>query len=84
MSGNMDGVEAPLGPAVPETVTLTNEHFPHLSSYEWLALERMRDVIGKVAVISLLRSTSPEGNSQLYAPRDHVLPKAGCNPCSLN
>src|SRR5690242_10520232 len=60
MSGNMEGVDAPLGPAVPETVELTIEYFPHLSSYEWSELERMRDVIGEAAVISLLRSTSPE------------------------
>jgi hypothetical protein len=56
----MDATGTPLGPAVPETVELTNEYFPHLSSYEWSALERMRDVIGEAAVISLLRSTSPE------------------------
>ncbi|KAF1316786.1 reverse transcriptase, partial [Globisporangium splendens] len=56
----MEGVDAPLGPAVPETVELTNEYFPHLSSYEWSALERMRNVIGEAAVISLLRSASPE------------------------
>ncbi|KAF1327440.1 reverse transcriptase, partial [Globisporangium splendens] len=56
----MEGVDVPLGPAVPETVELTNEYFPHLSSYEWSALERMRNVIGEAAVISLLRSASPE------------------------
>ncbi|KAF1324076.1 Membrane protein, partial [Globisporangium splendens] len=60
MSGDMEGVDVPLGPAVPETVELTNEYFPHLSSYEWSALERMRNVIGEAAVISLLRSASPE------------------------
>ncbi|KAF1324828.1 putative retroelement, partial [Globisporangium splendens] len=60
MSENMEGVDVPLGPAVPETVELTNEYFPHLSSYEWSALERMRNVIGEAAVISLLRSASPE------------------------
>ncbi|KAF1316224.1 Pol protein, partial [Globisporangium splendens] len=43
-----------------ETVELTNEHFPHLSSHEWAALERMRAVIGEAAVISLLRSASPD------------------------
>ncbi|KAF1316552.1 reverse transcriptase, partial [Globisporangium splendens] len=56
----MEGVDAPLGPAVPETVELTNEYFPHLSSYEWSALERMRNVIGEATVISLLRPASPE------------------------
>ncbi|KAF1313441.1 Pol protein, partial [Globisporangium splendens] len=56
----MEGVDVPLGPAVPETVELTNEYFPHLSSYEWSALERMRNVIGEATVISLLRSASPE------------------------
>ncbi|KAF1322388.1 hypothetical protein FI667_g11381, partial [Globisporangium splendens] len=61
MSENMEGVDVPLGPAVPETVELTNEYFPHLSSHEWSALERMRDVIGEAAVISLLRSAPPEG-----------------------
>ncbi|KAF1329855.1 reverse transcriptase, partial [Globisporangium splendens] len=61
MSENMEGVDVPLGPAVPETVELTNEYFPHLSPYEWSALERMRNVIGEAAVISLLRSASPEG-----------------------
>ncbi|KAF1315473.1 Pol protein, partial [Globisporangium splendens] len=60
MPGNMEGVDVPLGPAVPETVELTNEYFPHLSSYEWSALERMRNIIGEAAVISLLRSASPE------------------------
>ena len=60
MSVNMEGVDTPLGLAVPETVELTNEYFPHLSSHEWSALERMRDVIGEAAVISLLRSASPE------------------------
>ena len=43
-----------------ETVELTNEHFPHLSSHEWAALERMRAVIGEAAVISLLKSASPD------------------------
>ncbi|KAF1318486.1 hypothetical protein FI667_g13851, partial [Globisporangium splendens] len=56
----MEEVDVPLGPAVPETVELTIEGFPHLSSYEWSALERMRNVIGEAAVISLLRSASPE------------------------
>src|SRR5689334_13135641 len=60
MSVNMEGVDTPLGLAVPETVELTNEYFPHLSSHEWSALERMRDVIGEAAVVSLLRSASPE------------------------
>ena len=60
MSGNMEGVDVPLGSAVPQTVELTNEYFPHLSSHEWSALERMRDVIGEAAVVSLLRSASPE------------------------
>ncbi|KAF1314431.1 reverse transcriptase, partial [Globisporangium splendens] len=50
----------PVTPAVPETVELTIEGFPHLSSHEWMALERMRDVIGEAAVVSLLRSASPE------------------------
>ncbi|KAF1313844.1 Integrase catalytic core protein, partial [Globisporangium splendens] len=44
----------------PITVELTNERFPHLSSHEWAALERMRAVIGEAAVISLLRSASPD------------------------
>ncbi|KAF1333318.1 hypothetical protein FI667_g3058, partial [Globisporangium splendens] len=57
---NMDATGTPLGPAVPETVELTIEGFPHLSSHEWVALERMRDVIGEAAVVSLLRSASPE------------------------
>ncbi|KAF1331238.1 putative retroelement, partial [Globisporangium splendens] len=57
---NMDATGTPLGPAVPETVELTIEGFPHLSSHEWMALERMRDVIGEAAVVSLLRSSSPE------------------------
>ncbi|KAF1322859.1 reverse transcriptase, partial [Globisporangium splendens] len=57
---NMDATGTPLGPAVPETVELTIEGFPHLSSHEWMALERMRDVIGEAAVVSLLRSASPE------------------------
>ncbi|KAF1321580.1 Membrane protein, partial [Globisporangium splendens] len=57
---NMDATGTPLGPAVPETVELTIEGFPHLSSHEWMALERMRDVIGEAAVVSLLRSVSPE------------------------
>ncbi|KAF1316222.1 reverse transcriptase, partial [Globisporangium splendens] len=56
----MDATGTPLGPAVPETVELTIEGFPHLSSHEWMALERMRDVIGEAAVVSLLRSASPE------------------------
>ncbi|KAF1314684.1 reverse transcriptase, partial [Globisporangium splendens] len=57
---NMDATGTPLDPAVPETVELTIEGFPHLSSHEWMALERMRDVIGEAAVVSLLRSASPE------------------------
>ncbi|KAF1336745.1 Pol protein, partial [Globisporangium splendens] len=57
---NMDATGTPLGPAVPETVELTIEGFPHLSSHEWVALERVRDVIGEAAVVSLLRSASPE------------------------
>ncbi|KAF1325990.1 Membrane protein, partial [Globisporangium splendens] len=56
----MDATGTPLGPAVPETVELTIEGFPHLSSREWMALERMRDVIGEAAVVNLLRSASPE------------------------
>ncbi|KAF1315129.1 putative retroelement, partial [Globisporangium splendens] len=56
----MDTTGTPLGPAVPETVELTIEGFHHLSSHEWMALERMRDVIGEAAVVSLLRSASPE------------------------
>ncbi|KAF1329369.1 Membrane protein, partial [Globisporangium splendens] len=56
----MDATGTPLGPAVPGTVELTIEGFPHLSSHEWMALERMRDVIGEAAVVSLLRSASPE------------------------
>ncbi|KAF1317048.1 reverse transcriptase, partial [Globisporangium splendens] len=56
----MDATGTPLGPAAPETVELTIEGFPHLSSHEWMALERMRDVIGEAAVVSLLRSASPE------------------------
>ncbi|KAF1321538.1 reverse transcriptase, partial [Globisporangium splendens] len=56
----MDATGTPLGPAVPETVELTIEGFPHLSSHEWMALERMRDVIGEAAVVSLLRSASTE------------------------
>ncbi|KAF1324811.1 reverse transcriptase, partial [Globisporangium splendens] len=56
----MDATGTPLGPAVPETVELTIEGFPHLSSHEWMALERTRDVIGEAAVVSLLRSASPE------------------------
>ncbi|KAF1331519.1 Membrane protein, partial [Globisporangium splendens] len=56
----MDATGTPLGPAVPETVELAIEGFPHLSSHEWMALERMRDVIGEAAVVSLLRSASPE------------------------
>ncbi|KAF1314353.1 putative retroelement, partial [Globisporangium splendens] len=56
----MDATGTPLGPAVRETVELTIEGFPHLSSHEWMALERMRDVIGEAAVVSLLRSASPE------------------------
>ncbi|KAF1335924.1 reverse transcriptase, partial [Globisporangium splendens] len=57
---NMDATGTPLGPAVPETVELTIEGFPHLSSHEWMALERIRDVIGEAAVVSLPRSASPE------------------------
>lgn len=49
-----------IGPAVPQTVELRNEDFPHISSHEWMALERMRGVIGEAAVISLLQSASPE------------------------
>ncbi|KAF1316229.1 reverse transcriptase, partial [Globisporangium splendens] len=56
----MDATGTPLGPAVSETVELTIEGFSHLSSHEWMALERMRDVIGEAAVVSLLRSASPE------------------------
>ncbi|KAF1323244.1 Membrane protein, partial [Globisporangium splendens] len=56
----MDATGTPLGPAVPETVELTIEGFHHLSSHEWMALERMRDVIGEAAVVSLLRSASTE------------------------
>ncbi|KAF1318941.1 reverse transcriptase, partial [Globisporangium splendens] len=56
----MDATGTPLGPAVPETVELTVEGFPHLSSHEWMALERMRDAIREAAVVSLLRSASPE------------------------
>ncbi|KAF1326177.1 Pol protein, partial [Globisporangium splendens] len=56
----MDATGTPLGPAIPKTVELTIEGFPHLSSHEWMALERMRDVIGEAAVVSLLRSASPE------------------------
>ncbi|KAF1319508.1 reverse transcriptase, partial [Globisporangium splendens] len=56
----MDATGTPLGPTVPETVELTIEGFPHLSSHERMALERMRDVIGEAAVVSLLRSASPE------------------------
>ncbi|KAF1330894.1 reverse transcriptase, partial [Globisporangium splendens] len=48
----MDATGTPLGPAVPETVELTIEGFPHLSSHEWMALERMRDVIGEAAVVA--------------------------------
>ncbi|KAF1315248.1 putative retroelement, partial [Globisporangium splendens] len=108
----MDATGTPLGPAVPETVELTIEGFPHLSSHEWMALERTRHVIGEAAVVSLLRSASPEDQKcnrtlpsyaarlatfvvrrvtplqeerggQLHAPRDHVLPEAGRNPCFL-
>ncbi|KAF1332715.1 reverse transcriptase, partial [Globisporangium splendens] len=56
----MEGIETPVGSMPGETVELTNEHFPHLSSHEWAALERMRAVIGDAAVISLLRSASPD------------------------
>ncbi|KAF1332094.1 hypothetical protein FI667_g3949, partial [Globisporangium splendens] len=56
----MEGMETPMGAMPAETVELTNEHFPHLSSHEWVALERMRAVIGEAAVISLLRSASPD------------------------
>ncbi|KAF1322456.1 reverse transcriptase, partial [Globisporangium splendens] len=56
----MEGIETPMGSMPGETVELTNEHFPHLSSHEWAALERMRAVIGEAAVISLLRSASPD------------------------
>ncbi|KAF1334481.1 Pol protein, partial [Globisporangium splendens] len=56
----MEGKETPMGAIPAETVELTNEHFPHLSSHEWAALERMRAVIGEAAVISLLRSASPD------------------------
>ncbi|KAF1325581.1 reverse transcriptase, partial [Globisporangium splendens] len=65
----MDATGTPLGPVVPETVKLTIEGFPHLSSHEWMALERMRDVIGEAAVVSLLRSASPEDQkSAVVAP----------------
>jgi hypothetical protein len=56
----MEGIETPMGSMPGETVELTNEHFPHLSSHEWAALERMRAVIGEAAVISLLKSASPD------------------------
>ncbi|KAF1314369.1 Membrane protein, partial [Globisporangium splendens] len=56
----MEGMETPMGTMPAETVELTNEHFPHLSSHEWAALECMRAVIGEAAVISLLRSASPD------------------------
>ncbi|KAF1313487.1 Pol protein, partial [Globisporangium splendens] len=56
----MEGMETPMGTMPAETVELTNEHFPHLSSHEWAALERMRAVISEAAVISLLRSASPD------------------------
>ncbi|KAF1318871.1 Membrane protein, partial [Globisporangium splendens] len=56
----MEGMETPMGTMPGETVELTNEHFPHLSSHEWATLERMRAVIGEAAVISLLRSASPD------------------------
>ncbi|KAF1321798.1 reverse transcriptase, partial [Globisporangium splendens] len=56
----MEGMETPMGTMPAETVELTNEHFPHLSSHEWAALERMRAVIGEAAAISLLRSASPD------------------------
>ncbi|KAF1318319.1 putative retroelement, partial [Globisporangium splendens] len=35
----MEGIETPMGSMPGETVELTNEHFPHLSSHEWAALE---------------------------------------------
>ncbi|KAF1318425.1 Pol protein, partial [Globisporangium splendens] len=56
----MGGMETPMGTMPAETVELMNEHFPHLSSHEWAALERMRAVIGEADVISLLRSASPD------------------------
>jgi hypothetical protein len=67
----MEGVDAPLGPAVPETVELTIEGFPHLTSHEWMALERMRDVIGEAAVVSLLRSASPEDQKSVVVSFMH-------------
>ncbi|KAF1324715.1 reverse transcriptase, partial [Globisporangium splendens] len=84
----MDATGTPLGPAVPGTVELTIEGFPHLSSHEWMALERMRDVIGEAAVVSLLRSASPEDQKSAVVSfmhhENHVLPEAGRNPCFLN
>ena len=41
-------------------VVLTNDDFPHLSVHEWDALERMRAIIGESAVITLLRSSTPD------------------------
>lgn len=51
---------ASLGPAVQGPVQLRNEQFPHLSPQQWSALQRMSNVIGEAAVISLLRSASPD------------------------
>lgn len=56
----METTDAHMG-SLPETpVTLTSEQFPHLSSHEWAALERMRLVIGEAAVVNLLTSASSE------------------------
>ncbi|KAF1319053.1 reverse transcriptase, partial [Globisporangium splendens] len=56
-----EGMETPASMLPEETVTLTNEQFPHLSEHEWAALERMRIVIGEAAVVTLLRSATPDG-----------------------
>lgn len=49
-----------MGSLPEDPVALMNEHFPHLSSHEWAAFERMRAVIGEAAVINLLRPASSE------------------------
>ncbi|KAF1316099.1 reverse transcriptase, partial [Globisporangium splendens] len=66
----MDATGTPLGPGVPETVELTIEGFPHLSSHEWMAFERMRLVLGEDVVINMLRTFSP--NDQKNVAVDFV------------
>lgn len=50
------------GPASDAQTLLEMKDFPHLTEAEWNALHRMSIVIGEPAVISILRSNSPEAH----------------------